>query len=39
MTSFVFAFIHITFTGIRFAVLAFIASLIYGAAYSKTKKI
>ena len=39
ITSFAFAFIHITFAGIRFSVLAFIVSLIYGTAYSKTKKI
>ncbi|APC90884.1 MULTISPECIES: CPBP family intramembrane glutamic endopeptidase [Francisella] len=38
-TSIAFAFIHIAFAGTRFALLAFIASLIYGIAYSKTKKI
>ncbi|OIN83971.1 CPBP family intramembrane glutamic endopeptidase [Francisella sp. TX07-6608] len=39
ITSFAFAFIHIAFAGTRFALLAFIASHIYGTAYSKTRKI
>lgn len=38
-TSLIFASIHILFAGIYFAILAFTASLIYGAAYIKTKKI
>jgi membrane protease YdiL (CAAX protease family) len=39
ITSLVFASIHIIFAGIFFAILAFIASIIYGLAYIKTKKI
>ncbi|BCD92415.1 CAAX amino protease [Francisella halioticida] len=37
--SSIFALIHILFAGIFFAILAFIASIIYGLAYIKTKKI
>ncbi|QIW09298.1 CPBP family intramembrane glutamic endopeptidase [Francisella sp. LA112445] len=39
ITSLIFASIHIIFAGISFAVLAFIASIIYGLAYIKTKRI
>ncbi|MED7819214.1 CPBP family intramembrane glutamic endopeptidase [Francisella sp. 19S2-4] len=39
ITSLMFALIHIIFAGIFFAILAFIASIIYGLAYIKTRKI
>ncbi|WP_236939878.1 CPBP family intramembrane glutamic endopeptidase [Francisella uliginis] len=39
ITSLIFASIHIIFAGIFFAVLAFIASIIYGLTYIKTKRI
>lgn len=39
ITSLIFASIHIIFAGIFFATLAFIASIIYGLAYIKTKRI
>lgn len=38
-TSTAFAFIHIAFAGIYFAILAFIASVIYGLTYIKTNRI
>ncbi|WP_329478810.1 CPBP family intramembrane glutamic endopeptidase [Francisella sp. 19X1-34] len=39
ITSLIFASIHIIFAGIFFAILAFIAGIIYGLAYIKTKRI
>lgn len=39
ITSVIFASIHLTFAGIYFAILAFIAGIVYGTAYHKTKKI
>ncbi|WP_150467142.1 CPBP family intramembrane glutamic endopeptidase [Francisella sp. SYW-9] len=39
ITSLAFASIHIIFAGIYFAILAFVASIIYGLAYIKTKRI
>ncbi|APC96331.1 CPBP family intramembrane glutamic endopeptidase [Francisella frigiditurris] len=39
VTSILFAVIHIIFAGVNFAILAFIASLIYGFSYVKTKKL
>lgn len=39
ITSLMFALIHIIFAGIFFAILAFVASIVYGLAYIKTRKI
>lgn len=39
LTSLIFAAIHLAFGGIFFAILAFIASLIYGVVYIRTKRI
>ncbi|WP_235261371.1 CPBP family intramembrane glutamic endopeptidase [Candidatus Francisella endociliophora] len=39
ITSSMFASIHLAFAGIYFAILAFIASVIYGIAYSRTHRI
>ncbi|WP_244614618.1 CPBP family intramembrane glutamic endopeptidase [Pseudofrancisella aestuarii] len=39
ITSILFAVIHIVFAGVNFAILAFVASLIYGFSYVKTKRL
>lgn len=39
VTSILFGVIHIIFAGVNFAILAFVASLIYGFSYVKTKRL